>query len=235
MIGRMKLSQEDFISPQPSSGVPAAKSRRILKSDEAAAAIRKGIVRAARDCERWGGDWPTDRGCENLLQVRAAEELHELLTGFKLGWLTLEQPLGDIIWEGTCQRGRPLAGITEQKRADIAIWSKAERIYAIAEIKRAEADRDWLGDLEKIARIVDRYGRHQGNHVRYGILGVFISRRRGDLLAERGNALKALAKDVAGRFGLRQRTSFNEGDLHYFQDGDGGGWTCGAATVVLSL
>lgn len=235
MIERMELHRKNLACLPPLPSPLAARPRRILKPEEAAAAIRKGIVRAARDCEKWGGDWPTDRGCENLLQVRAAEELHELLASFNLGWLTLEQPLADIIWEGTSQRGRPLAGITAQKRADIAIWSKAERIYAIAEIKRAEAGRDWLSDLEKIARILDRYGRHQGNHVRYVILGVFISRRRGDLLAERGTALRLLAKDVASRFGLKQRTIFDEGDLHHYQGGDAGGWTCGAATVVFSL
>ncbi|SEJ80781.1 hypothetical protein SAMN05518849_11447 [Sphingobium sp. AP50] len=213
----------------------AARARRILKSDEAAAAIWKGIVRAARDCERWGGDWPTDRGCENLLQVRAAEELHEVLAGHKLGWLTLEQPLADIIWEGTSQRGRPQTGLSEQKRADIAIWSKSERIYAVAEIKRAEADRDWQLDLEKIARILSRYGRRQGNHMRYGILGVFISRRRGSLLAERGVALKKLAATVAANFGLKQRTVFDHGNLHHYRGGDNTGWTCGAASVVLSL
>ena len=96
--------------------LPASQSaaRRILSSSEAAAAVRRGIVRAARDCELWGGDWPTDRGCENLLQVRAAEELHLMLCGHGLGWVTLEEPVASVSCEGTRRRGRRFASMSDQ-------------------------------------------------------------------------------------------------------------------------
>lgn len=207
-------------------------ARRILSSSEAAAAVRRGIVRAARNCELWGGDWPTDRGCENLLQVRAAEELHLVLCGHGLGWVTLEEPVASVSCEGTRRRGRRFAGMSDQQRADIAIWSKAERIYAMVELKRVEDGRSWVGDLEKLARLVATYGRRHGNHLRYGLLGVYVSRPNAELVRQRGALLRELAAGVAARFGLRQRTVF-DGSLHHYQGGCGDGWTCGAASVEL--
>jgi hypothetical protein len=212
----------------------AVPRRRILPADEAAAAVRAGIVRAARDCEAWGGDWPSDRGCENLLQVRAAEELHARMSRAGLGWLTLEEPFATIIEEGTTMRGRPRNGITNQKRADIAIKSKADRIYGVIEIKRAERDHHWRGDLEKLARIVSRYSRVQGNHVRYGILGVYISKESRELVDERAKALKYLARSVASEFELKQRTLYDREAVHHWDGGTADGWTCGAATVTLT-
>ncbi|RVT93467.1 hypothetical protein [Sphingomonas crocodyli] len=217
------------------SSLPArVAKRRILRPDEAAAAIRNGIVRAARDCERWGGEWPTDRGCENLLQVRAAEELHEQMASLGLGWLTLEQPLATIIDEGTAKLGRPHAGLSPQKRADIAIWNKADQIYGVVEIKRAERDRDWQSDLEKLARILARYSRSHKNYIRYCILGVFISQRCSELVNERGKSLEKIAATIANRFELKHSTIFDMDNIHHWDGGGADDWICGAATVVLS-
>jgi len=211
----------------------AARVRRILSAGEAASAVRRGIIRAARDCEQWGGDWPSDRGCENLIQVRAAEELHEILNAFRLGWVTLEEPISNVSWAGTSRRGRRFSGMSDQQRADIAIWSKALNVYGLVEIKRAEDVRGWTSDLEKIARLTSTFGRKHGNHLRYGVLGVYISGSNGNLVRRRAANLKRLAIEVAGRFGLQQRTSFDAEALHYFRGGDDGGWTCGAASVEL--
>ncbi|WP_294394646.1 hypothetical protein [uncultured Sphingomonas sp.] len=218
--------------PKPEACPLPSVTRRILAASEASAAIRRGIIRAARDCELWGGDWPTDRGCENLLQVRAAEELHVALRQHGLGWVTLEEPVASVSGGGTRRRGRRFSGMSDQQRADLAIWSRAENIYAMVELKRAEDDRSWRADLEKLARLVATYGRQHGNHLRYGVLGVYISRPTGELVRLRGARLKALAAETAARFGLRHRTILDEA-VHCYQGGEEDGWTCGAASVEL--
>lgn len=49
----------------------------------------------------------------------------------------------------------------------------------------------------------------------------------------RAARLTALAADVADRFGLRHRATFDVTELHHFQGGGADGWTCGAASVEL--
>lgn len=218
-------------APRQGGSPPPSVTRRILTASEASAAIRRGIIRAARDCELWGGDWPTDRGCENLLQVRAAEELHIALRQHGLGWVTLEEPVASVSGGGTRRRGRRFSGMTDQQRADLAIWSKSENIYAMVEMKRAEDDRSWRADLEKLARLVATYGRQHGNHLRYGVLGVYISRPVSEMVRLRSARLKALAGETAARYGLRHRTILDEAVHCYQYEEDG--WTCGAASVEL--
>lgn len=209
------------------------RARRILGSAEAAAAVRRGVLAAARDCERWGNDWPSDRGCENLIQVRAAEQLHEQLARFRLGWVTLEEPIANVSWGGTSKRGRPFLGMRDTQRADIAIWSRSDNIYGLVEMKRAEDTRGWECDLKKLSRLLCTYGRCRGNHLRYGILGAFVSGSNGVVARNRAARLTDLAAQVADRFGLRHCATFGATELHHFQGGDNGGWTCGAVSVEL--
>lgn len=225
--GRLLSGSRDATDPCIAPG------RRILQPGEAAGAVRRGILRAARDCERWGGDWPSDRGCENLIQVRAAEELHEVLSSFHLGWVTLEEPVSNVSWAGTTKRGRRYVGMSDQQRADIAIWSRSENVYGLVEMKRAEDVRGWLGDLEKLSRLLSTYGRRHGNHLRYGVLGAYISGPNASVVRRRAARLRAHAVDVAVRFSLRHRTTFDPVALHHFGGGGEDGWTCGAATVEL--
>jgi hypothetical protein len=205
---------------------------RILDPVLAAAAIRRGIVRAAQDCELWGGDWPTDRGCENLLQVRAAEELFALMRQQGLGQLTLEQSLVDVTYNGTSKRGRRYTGMTDQQRADIAIWTKANEIYGLVEIKRGEADRQWRDDLVKLAKQLKTYCRAQGCHLRYGIFGAYISCPSHAGIDHRGARLTKIAREVADYYGLSARTCIDD-VRHRWPERAADGWTCSAGSVVL--
>lgn len=213
----------------------AAPSRRVLSSDEAAAAVRRGIVRAAADCELWSNDWPSDRGCENLIQVRATEELHKVLSANRLGWVTLEEPISNVSWAGTSKRGRRFVGMRDTQRADVAVWSRSDNIYGLVEIKRSEDARGWRADLEKLSRLLCTYGRNNENHLRFGVLGAYLSGPNKLTVKNKVARLKLVAAEVAEQFKLLQRTSFDDGGVHYFQGGDDDGWTCGAATVQLRI
>lgn len=217
---------------KPEAGSLSRVTRRILGASEASAAIRSGIIHAARDCELWGGDRPTDWGCENLVQVRAAEELDGALRQHGLGWVTLAEPVASVSGAGTRRRGARFSGMSNQQRADLAIWSKAKNVYAMIELKRAEDDRSWRADLEKLARLVATYGRRHGNHLRYSDFGAYISRPNRKLVRHCGAQLKALAAETAARFRLSHRTILDEA-VHCYQGDEEDSWTCGAASVEL--
>lgn len=209
--------------------------RRVLSAEEAAAAVRRGIVQAAADCEKWSNDWPSDRGCENLIQVRAAEELHKGLSANRLGWVTLEEPVSSVSWAGTRKRGKRFAGMRDTQRADLAVSSRSDNIYGLVEIKRSEDLRGWRADLTKLSRLLCTYGRNHRNHLRFGILGAYLSGPSLLAVKNRAARLKMVAAEAAEQFKLVQRTSFDSGGVHYFQGGGDEGWTCGAATVELRI
>ena len=164
--------------------------------------------------------------------MRAAAELFEVLQKHGLGLVSLEGPVASVSAERTSRRGRRFAGMSDQQRADLAVWSKAGRIYGLIEVKPAEQERDWLCDLEKLARLVVTYGRRHGNHLRCGLLGAYIAHPNASGAQLRKVRLEMLAGQVAKRFGLRQRTLLNPA-LHFLRGGDADDWTCGAATVEL--
>lgn len=206
--------------------------RRILFPQEAAAAVRRGIIRAARDCEMWGGDWPSDRGCENLLQVRAADEIHTVMSDYSLGWVTLEEPMSNLTEGGTRKRGRPHLSMTDQQRADIAIWTRSYEIYALIEIKRTGSAVNWESDLHKLGKLLNRYGRRSGRSLRYAVFGAFISSKSGAEIKSRLGFLNEIARSVATKYGLSAKTELDE-DKHYWSKKGVDDWTCSAASVIF--
>jgi hypothetical protein len=225
------LAEEATIAEEITE-IPSTKKTRILAGNSVASAIRSGILRAARDCEAWGGDWPTDRGCENLLQVRAAECVHDLLKTQGFGYITLEEPLATITEGGTRKRGRRFAGMTAQQRADLAIWTHSGRVYALVEVKRAESNHDWESDLVKLSKLLATYGQSHGAGLRYCVFGAFISSRSAAFVESRNDDLAKMASVIARSYGLRATTLLDEA-RHRGPASWGDEWTCGAASVLI--
>lgn len=205
--------------------------RRILAGAEAAAAVRRGIIRATRDLERWshGAEWPCDVGCENLLQIRVAEEIATLLALHDLGPLRLEGRVSIVSEGGTSKLGRRVALLSDQQRADIAILSKAENVYAIIELKRKNDLGEWSKDLRKVRALLNRYGRNHGNHLRYGVVGAYLSAPT--LL--KLEARKARFSNLVERLEGRGKPVF-ERALNYNDEGGPEDYHFTAATVLMT-
>jgi hypothetical protein len=210
-----------------------AGQRRILSPIEAATAVRRGIMLAVRDCEEWGGDWPSDRGCENLLQVRAAEEIHGTLKALGIGWLTLEQCVSVVSGQGPAHRGRRFDGMSDRRRVDVAVWSGADNIYGIVEIKRAESSRAWSSDITKLSRMLATYHRGRGNHLRWAVFGALLTTSSDRVMEARRARFQDIAHDVTAKYRLRCRVYF-DADRHRWDADDQDGLSCAAATAILS-
>jgi len=169
-----------------------------------------------------------------VLQVRAAEQLHRALAAQGLGSVTLEEPVSNISSEGTSKRGRRFAELSDQRRVDLAIWSRGELIYGIVEVKRAQNERDWEGDLIKICRLIDTYGRSRGNHLRYGVLGAFLATPTGAATRARARELAALSQRIVGGVGLVATVGVESEPVHWCENGRDNDWTSLAASVIVS-
>lgn len=88
------------------------------------------------------------------------------------------------------------------------------------------------GPLPSITRRIATYGRRHENHLRRGVLGVYISRPKGDLVRLRSAQLMALAAETTASFGPRHRTILDEA-VRCYQRGGEDGCTCSAASVEL--
>ncbi|MES2046705.1 MAG: hypothetical protein V4475_22770 [Pseudomonadota bacterium] len=190
-------------------------------------------MRAVRDYEEWGNEWPSDRGCENLLQVRAAEEIHGALKAHGIGWLTLEQCVSEVSQQGTPRRGRYYQGMTDRQRVDVAVWSGACNIYGLIEIKREESTRAWRSDVTKLSRMLATFHRGRGNHLRWAVFGALLTTNSARVAEAREKRLREVACEVASNYGLGWRVDVDV-DRQRWNEGDQDGLSCGTATVILT-
>lgn len=168
------------------------------------------------------------------MQVRAADELHRVMSDFNLGWVTLEEPMSNLTEGGTRKRGRPHLSMTDQQRADIAIWTRSYEIYALIKIKRTEFTTHWESDLHKLGKLLNRYGRRSGRSLRYTVFSAFISSKSSREVKSRLENLNEIARLVAAKYDLLAKAEL-DGDEHYWSKKGVSDWTCSAASVILRM
>lgn len=214
-------------------------ANHILPAAATLDAINKGILRSILDCERWGLVWPSDRGCENLLQVRCAEEIARLKNRHdnndeatcSRGWITLEENYSSIKDHGSSKRGRPFNSITGQQRADIALW-KDEVIYCVVEIKRHQDPVGWAVDIEKISQNLNMYSQYRNNYLKYVAFGAYLYSNSEDGLKEKIRKVKSIAAKVAMRRRQRLRFAPANSVVYWNNDIESGHYS---TSIALSL
>jgi hypothetical protein len=156
--------------------------------------------------EKWSGgsQWLGDAGVESLLATTIARKLFDTLDAAGANvFVTLETPFEDV---AAASRAAPTPGRNPQElqgrpRADIVVW-QGERPFAVIEVKRGDAGNgiDW--DCDRVARLLERYGKAAGGALSVGCVIAFMWRSddpNGQKLASRQAALETELADWSER------------------------------------
>ena len=207
----------------------------MIGAKTAADTVVRAIRKANRDYQDWSdGWWLSDSGGEALMLAQVARDLAKIHNGktvveMPVGWL------GDGVPVGQRRRGPVPADLRKGGRCDIGLLdSQAETVHGIIELKRAQARSGWRSDLLRLGRAMDTFPKNMRHgHLRFAILGGFVSSSSRSNFAKKLNALDRLIEgvgDAVEKKGFRLEKSPDDlsSGLHRLE---GSQWQCNAFAV----